>query len=168
MNLYLVTTAVLALPIGMLTYSLMKEQKKKKVWLALAQAYERLLWEEKLSVEQSEIVGNKVIALDRRSKKLLLLDYSGAQPLERCFSLREIAATRIVEKRDALQACVQRILLELNNGRTGELLQFCFYDENHDPLTDLKRLTRKAVQWKTRIDVHRSSGNVSREMDYVL
>ena len=168
MNSYIITAAALSLPVALLVLKFMKDQKKKKTWHSLAQAYERLLWEGKLSVEQSEILGKKVIALDRRNKKLLVIDHGGAKPLEQCLSLRDVAATRIVEKRDPEQGCVQQIFLELRSERSGEIIRVCFYDENHDSLAELKRLTRKALQWKTRIDVHRSSGNFSREMEYVL
>ena len=168
MNLYIITAAILVLPVGMAVYKLVKAQRKKKAWLTLAKAYERLVLESRLSVEHSEILGGKVIALDRRNKKLLLVDHSGPQPLERCIPLRDVTATRIVEMRDDLQQCIRRIVLELRCKQAEAPVQFCFYDEQQDPLTDLKTLVRKSQQWKTRIDVHRNPGNVNMQMEYVL
>lgn len=167
MNPYIITAAVLALPAGFITYKMIKEQKKKKTWLALAKAYERLLWDNKLTVEHSEILNEKVIALDRRNKKLILIDHNRLQPMELCISLGDVVATRIVETRDEMQECIKSINLELQS-RSGHAVQFCFYNVQQDDLFSLKPLKRKALQWKTRIDVHRNSGNVNMQMEYVV
>lgn len=45
---------------------------------------------------------------------------------------------------------------------------FCFYSKEHDPLVTLQSLSRKAIHWKTRVDIHKHRGNASLEAEYVL
>src|SRR5690606_15120395 len=130
-------------------------QKKKQ--LALANAYHNLIIQHRAIVEHSEIIGDMVVALDRRNKKLLVIDYAGKKQVENCITLLCIGDTRIVEEKNS-EGNTSRVLLELRRKRTGEAWFICVFDEKLDTIHDLSLRMKKVSYWKTRVDMARYGG----------
>jgi hypothetical protein len=168
MSVLIISIAVLAVPAVYTTNLLIRERKRKQKERALALAYEQLVIQNRLSALQAEILNRKVIALDRKNKKVVLVDHSSGPGKELCISLRDIISSRVVEIRDKQDECLQKILLVLKHKCTDKETVFCFYEEGVNSLPELKMMYRKALQWKNRIDIHRHKGNVNLEMEYVL
>lgn len=129
-----------------------KLQRRKKKQMALAKAYDRLVREHKLSIEQAEMMGRKVIALDRKNKKLLLIDYSEGSQQEACVFLPAIDSIKTLKVGGEAGGCIQKIMLELKYKTLDKPESFCFYDEAFNNATELTSLSRRAMHWRDRIE----------------
>jgi hypothetical protein len=147
--------------------SAMKNRRHKKKQLDIAQAYDKLVRECKLAIDYSEFLCYRYIGLDRRNKKLVLIDHCKNNKQEICISLAEIGESKILHIKDESQN-VKTIFLELRSKRNNQPVRFCFYDKDHDADIELPSLSRKAIHWKTKVDIHKHPGNVSLEAEYVL
>jgi len=87
MNLILAGLLFLGIPAYYLIRIFVKEKKQKKKQRQLGLAYDRLVKQVKFSVEHSELLNGKLIALDRKNKKLLLIDHNLIEKQEECLSL---------------------------------------------------------------------------------
>jgi hypothetical protein len=144
-----------------------KERRHKRKHSGIAKAYDRLTREFKLAVEYSEFINYRYIGLDRRNKKLLIIDHCGDQKEELCVPLSEIGDSKIIRETDESQF-IKTILLEFRNKRNNQPFRFCFYNRNVDRPGELPSLSRKAIHWKTKVDIHKRPGSVSLEGEYVL
>ena len=75
--------------------------------------------------------------------------------------------SKIIHVKDEAEN-TKNIWLELRNKRNNKFMRFCFYDRDFDPIIELPSLSRKAIHWKTRVDIYKRSGNFSLEAEYVL
>jgi len=147
--------------------ALIKERINKRKQLRMAEAYDRFVKQFKLAVDYSEFLCDRYIGLDRKNKKLILIDHSGYEKQEQCVCLQEVGESKIIHTKDEDQS-IKSVLLELRNKRNNKPVQFCFYNKGHDPLVELPSLSRKAIHWKTKVDIHKHRGNVNFEAEYVL
>lgn len=147
--------------------ALIKEQKHKRKQLGIAEAYDRFVRHFKLAVDYSEFLSYRYIGLDRKNRKLVLIDHSGNEKQEQCICLYEVGESKIIHARDEDQN-IKSVLLELRNKRDNKPVRFCFYDRDYDPVVELPSLSKKAIHWKTKVDVHKHRGSVSFEAEYVL
>lgn len=147
--------------------ALIKEKKHKRKQLRMAEVYERFVREFKLAVDYSEFLSARYIGLDRKNRKLVLIDHSGEEKQEQCICLHEVSESKIIHAKDEDQT-IKTVLLELRNKRTNKPVRFCFYNREHDSAVELPSLSRKAIHWKTKVDIHKHRGNVSFEAEYVL
>lgn len=147
--------------------AVIKEQKHKRKQLGIAEAYDGFVKQFKLAVDYSEFLCYRYIGLDRKNRKLILIDHSGDEKQEQCICLHEVGESKIIHAKDEDQN-IKSVLLELRNKRNNKPVRFCFYSKEHDPLVELPSLSRKAVHWKTKVDIHKHRGSVSFEAEYVL
>lgn len=144
-----------------------KQRKHKKKQLAIASAYDRIIRESRLAIESSEFLCYRYIGLDKRNRKLLLIDHCNEERQEWCLPLSEIEESKIIYVKDELQG-IKNILLELWNKRNNKPVQFCFFNKEYDSLIELPSLSRKAIHWKTRVDIHKNPRSRRLESEYVL
>lgn len=144
-----------------------KNRKYKGKQVGIAKAYEQLVRRYRLRVDYSECINCRYIGLDRKNKKLLIIDHCSSQKKEQCISLIETGDCKIVREIDEADF-IQSIFLELGNNGNGNTVQFCFYNRKRDSENELPSLFRKAIQWKTRIDIHKRSASIGNEAEYVL
>ncbi len=168
MSLIYLIILILGLPTLYGIVVIIKEKLIKNKKLRLTRVYNRLILENKLSVEHLDILENKVIALDRVNKKLLFIDHTEQNKQELCIPLLQIASCRIIKEKDANGIYIKRLSLELKNKKNKKIYKFCFYDASKDPISDLPTLSRQALHWKHRVNIHSNPGNVSLEQEYVF
>lgn len=162
----MVAIAVLFLSIIVILMA-MKNKKHGRRQRSIAIAYDRMIREHKLAVDYSEFLCCRFIGLDRRNRKLVIIDHSGTNKQEVCISLPEIGESRIVRVNNGTKG-IKSIFLELKNKRNNKLAQFCFYNQQHDDVNELTSLSRKSIHWKTKVDIYKYPGNVYLETEYVL
>ena len=143
-----------------------KEKHRKKKQLDLAMAYDRLVLRNKLSIEHSEVLGDSILALDRRNNKLLLVDHSETGKQEVCIPLTAIAAAKISKERND-KGHIKKIWLQVKNSN-GNIHRICFFDEATDPVFGLLRFSRRAVHWADRINPGKDQGKVALEQELVF
>jgi hypothetical protein len=164
---YLISVLLISLLSIIVAKKIVKERRHKKKQSGIAKAYDRLTREFKLAVEYSEFINYRYIGLDRRNKKLIIINHCSDQKEELCFPLSEIGDSKIIREKDESQY-IKRILLEFRNKRNNQPVRFCFYNRKVDPVAELPSLSRKAIHWKTKVDIHKHPGSVSFEAEYVL
>ena len=166
MIVYIICSATAAAFAAVVFKVVAQQRRHRKKQRAIAYAYDCLVRQYKLAIEYSEFLCYRYIGLDRRNKKLLLIDHCGGQKQEQCISLCEIRESRIIHTSD--KRGIQAILLELSHKWNNQPVQFCFYHKDHDPVMELPTLQRKAVHWKTKVDIHKHPGNMNLDVEYVL
>jgi hypothetical protein len=166
MKLILATLIILGIPGYWLVHLYLSKYIKKKRKMVLGLAFDRLVKKLRFSIQHSELMNGKIIALDRRSKKLLLIDHNQPEKQEECLSLLWIQSCRVIEIKGA-DSCTRKILLELKHKWNNKMSHFCFYDDAFDSIGNLPTLTKRAKFWKHRIDLHKYPGNVNLELEYV-
>lgn len=167
MIIYIIGTALLLLVGVLAARGLFKYRRQKKKNLAIASSYDRLVRNSKLAVEFSDFFSGRYIGLDKRNRKLVLIDHCNGEKQELCIPLSDVADSEIIHVKDESDG-IKTILLELINKRNKKPVRFCFYDKEFDPVITLPSLSRKAVHWKTRVDIHRHPGNFSLKGEFVL
>jgi hypothetical protein len=164
---YIVIPVFLLVICAMAGRSLVQNSRKKRKQMAVASTCDRFMRMSRLAIEDADFFNYRYIGLDRRNKKLLLIDHCNREKQELCIPLPEIGESKIIYVKEDEQG-INHILLELRNKRTDQRVQFCFFNKEKDPLTELSMLARKAVNWKTRIDIHKHPGNGCAGSEYVL
>ncbi len=139
--------------------------KKKNKQMLLALAYEEMVFKNRLMIEHAEVLGNRVIALDRKQKKFLMIDGNGPKKEPICIPLWRVMQTEIVEEQNS-EGNIQKVFLLLKCKTHDIRYKLCFYDEAHDDLTDLPCFSKKALHWKNRVDINRFPGVVDLEQEY--
>jgi hypothetical protein len=167
MIIYIVISIIISVFSAIGIKMLIKERRHKQKQVGIAEAYQRFMKQFKLAVDYSEFLCYRYIGLDRKNKKLVLIDHCESQKQEGCICLQEIGESKIIYSKDEAQN-TKNIWLELRNKRNNKFRRFRFYDRDFDPIIELPSLSRKAIHWKTRVDIYKRSGNFSLEAEYVL
>jgi hypothetical protein len=147
--------------------ALSKGNKHRRKQLRIAEAYDRFVRQFKLAIEYSEFLCYRYIGLDRKNRKLVLIDHCGNEKQEQCISLYEIGESKIIHAKDESQN-TKTIMLELRNRYDNQPVRFCFYNRDYDLAVELPSLSSKAMHWKCKVDTHKNRGNINLEADYVL
>lgn len=158
---------IFAFATGFAVRRIVRDKKRRAKQLELSKAFNRLVFENKLSIEHSDVFAGCLLALDRKNKKLLFIDHRKTLRTEVCVSLASIAGAALVEQKDEAGA-VDKIYLELKTKTQENFFRLCFFDKAYDKLVDLPSLYRSARHWKSRIEVNKNPGEISLEMEYLL
>ena len=113
---YLIGALLISLLSIIVIKTIVKQRRHKKKQSGIAKAYDRITREFKLAVEYSEFINYRYIGLDRRNKKLIIINHCSDQKEELCFALSEIGDSKIIRETDESQY-IKRILLEFRNKR---------------------------------------------------
>jgi hypothetical protein len=167
MKLILAALVLLGLPGYYLVRRLLKKNIKKKRRMVLRLAFDRLVEQARLSIQHSELLKGRIIALDRKNKRLVLIDHNQEEKQEECIPLLWIQSCRVIEIKYGADAATRKIVLELKHKWNNKVSHFCFYDNAYDSISKLPTLTKSAKFWKHRIDLHKYPGSINLELEYV-
>lgn len=167
MIVFVTITVAVSCLVGYGVRGLMSEQHQKKRQLHLQEAFDRIVAQYKVLVFYHEIIGNRMIALDKKAKQLVVIDHSGKVKTENCIPLKSVSATSVVEEQNK-DGQIERIVLELKEKKSGTAHRISFFDDAHDAITDLTLLAKKAQHWKNRVEVAKHTGSVGVEAEFVL
>jgi hypothetical protein len=147
---------------------IIKTTKKRRKQLALAQSYDRLVLKNKLSVEETLVFNNRVIGLDRKNRKLLLIDHNKNVMQEQCVALDQLESGQLVRLKDEAKKCTIGLFLELKYKSKDGSLRFMFFDETKDNIVEKPGLVKKAQYWKRKIDMHRKADRISPGFEFMF
>jgi hypothetical protein len=150
-----------------ITKKIVAAKRKKRKQLDLSNAYQRMILQHRVVVEFYEAMGNRVLILDRRHKKLIAIDHNEPTKQEVCISLLSISETRVIEEKNK-EDRVEKVFLELKHKRSCAFYRICFFNHTYDESHNLPCSARRALYWKNRIDLHKYPGVVSWGQEYVL
>jgi hypothetical protein len=155
MTPFIITTLILLPALYFIGREMINKKRKNSKRKTLTSAYERMVFAHKLSIEDVEDLETRIIALDIRNKKLMIIDHTKPKPLELCISLPEMAAIEVCIEKDDHKKYIQKVFLELHHKRKKGCTRFCFYDDAKDRFTDLPSIARQCFYWKKRLDIHK-------------
>ena len=141
--------------------------RKRKRHLTLARAFERYLKTHKLSIEETDYFDNKAIGLDKKNKRLLLIDHSSRIKEAYCICLQKLHICEVKKIKDPASQSVSKIVMEFLD-RDNKLHAFTFYDRTYNKRHEKPLLSTRAEYWKERINRHKSNGDKYANMEYVL
>lgn len=119
-----------------------------------AALFNRLVLQNGLVIEYSEIIGGLLIALDRKNKKLLVIEQSKNNGQQHCVPLTRLSAALVVRE-TGKSGSIQKIFLVLKQKRSGKTIRICFFNEAYSNAAELLRLSRRALHWKSRVDLYK-------------
>ncbi len=167
MKMILILSLIVLLPVSLGVRHILKQKRKRRKGLNLASAYDRVVLQNKLSIEHSEVIGDRILALDKRHKKLAVVDHTGSEKGEACIDLVTVCRTELAEERQSDER-IRKIHLELYGKKENLLYRICFFDIASDPIIDLPAHAKRAMHWKNRIDIHKRLGYVSLEQEFIV
>jgi hypothetical protein len=94
MIIYIVISIIISVFSAIGIKMLIKERRHKQKQLGIAEAYQCLMKQFKLAVDYSEFLCYRYIGLDRKNKKLILIDHCDGQKQEDCICLQEIGRVK--------------------------------------------------------------------------
>jgi hypothetical protein len=147
--------------------ALFENKHDQKNALALKVALDRVIKRNRLLISEIDIFGNKVIALDRKNSKIILVEHRNNVTWEKCFSLRELESFNITKNTHPLTGCIQKVVVELNFSNNRDLVYFTFYDDSNDRIQELPSRIKKATYWKRKIQHHLKSLTSGQRLKYV-
>jgi hypothetical protein len=137
--------------------SLFKVRDNQKAFLAIKDAYKRVKKRYRLSISEAHRFGNRLIAIDRNSGRLVLIVYKNGITWEKCLNLDEIIFCRIVKDSNNRSGSIQMVRLELTLANNQGSINFSFFDEQTDDFRDLPNNLKRAKYWKKKIQYHLSA-----------
>jgi hypothetical protein len=142
----------MAMPIYFGLRSLFAHKHPVKVYKIVKNALTRLIKKHKLSIAEISLFGNRLIAMDRKMNRLILIHYKHGIVWEKCLNLHEMVFCRIAKIAHKLSGDIQKVNLELTL-RNGGIITFSFFDEKIDVIRDLPARTKRAQYWKGKFNV---------------
>ena len=159
---------LLPIPIYLGFKALFKKKHDRRNALTLKVALDRVIKRYRLSISEIDTFGNRVIALDRKNNKLIMVELRNNVTWEKCLSLVELTSFTIIKELDQLTGCTQKVVIKLNFNHSEELEYFTFYDESNDNIHELPTRVRKAIYWKNKIQYHLNNKHTKHRLEYVL
>jgi hypothetical protein len=120
------------------------------VYKVVKDAFIRLIKNHNLSIAEVNLFGNRLIAIDTKLKKLVLIHYKYGIVWERCLNLQKMVCCRIAQTIHKLSGDTQRVNLELTFHKGG-MITFPFFEKKTDVIHDLSARIKRAQYWKGKI-----------------
>jgi hypothetical protein len=160
---------ILMLLFPMPLYILYRRQFEKKGSKAaeLKKAITQLSKKHNLSIDEVEIFNGKVIGLDKKDGKILLVEYVNSSLRKICISLKELESHRITKALDKIEGCISKVAMEFNL-RGRKPVYFNFYDNAKDHTSAFSFLRDKAKYWDAKIHFHANEYGSIDKLEYVV
>ncbi|GAA4750369.1 hypothetical protein GCM10023229_33790 [Flavisolibacter ginsenosidimutans] len=127
-----------------------RKQKQKR----FAALFSRSVWQNRLAIEHSEITGGLLMALDRKNKKLLVIERSKNNKQRHCVPLTTLTSALVVRETNK-SGGIQKIFLVLKQKHKDKNIRICFFNGAYNSAAELLLLSRCALRWKSRIDLYK-------------
>lgn len=159
---YTALVIVIALIVVAFIMVKMNKSNRKKEAKGLWNAFDDFAIEHNLALDKKQQINKSVIGIDRLHHKLIFLDKTTGKAKFHLINLADLAQCRLVKRRNAASGHISNIYLQCIF-RQKDTADIClpFYNEFHDDLYELMRLSRKAYYWEKRINIFRQAAQLS-------
>ena len=154
MQISIIIILILSLVIILIRRSLLQKKRTQIRREKLVNAFHKIAFQNKLVVEHFDLIDNRLFALDRINKKMIVIDHTGNEKQELCIPLVAIQSSNFNIEKTA-EENTEKIFLYLYFKGNRKPESICFFDHSHDHITQFPFLSRKAINWKNRIDIYR-------------
>lgn len=156
----------LPMPLYVLCKNAFKKTGDRKKALGLRKTFHQLSGKHKLSIDEVEIFDSKVIALDKREGKLILIEYVDNSIRPICISLNDLESHEVVKGLDKIGGHISEIVLEFKF-KHRKPVDFTFYDSAKDNISAFSFLRDKAKYWDAKIHFHVNEYDSGHSLEYV-
>lgn len=146
----IILVLLLPIPLYVAFQSLFIRQRHRKSMLAIEDAYKRVVERNNLRILELSRFINRLIAIDRSNRKLVLLVYKDGVTWEKCIALEEIISCQITKAVDN-ESYIQSVSIQLILHNNNETISFSFFDNRFDDERDLSQRTKRADYWQKKI-----------------
>lgn len=148
---WLMLVLLIPIPLYIAFQSFFIKERNKEGIGAVEGAYKRVIKRYGLRISEVSKFINRLIAIDRKIGKLVLIVYKDGITWEKCVGLQEIGGCQIARSTDHASGFVHQVNMELVLHYTREIISFPFFDEKIDDVRDLDRRTRQAHYWQKKV-----------------
>ncbi len=160
-----VVIVLLLLSMSILLYlgirSFFKEKNHQKPFPAIKEVFKGVTKRHSLSISEVDVFRNRLIAIDRKRGKLVLIIYKNGITWEKCFNLNELIFCQLVNIRDKANNCIKSVEIELEFLNDPRIVSFVFFDEELDELSELPSRIKKSKYWEKKIQYQMSTLQVT-------
>ena len=139
---------LLGLPAAYATMRWFRVSRLNNKQKMLAEAYEKMVFSNRLVVRIYDIIGNAVIALDADNRKLAVVDLRKKQPQQYCIFLRSVNDTEVIRHVDSA-GNITGIHLRLQSDERN--YDICFFNAESEDSSEGELLMQRAQEWRLRI-----------------
>lgn len=143
---------IIALFCGLKQFKRDNEQKTLSVF---RKALKKIIRENKFLMYYKDDFHKKLIGLDRKNNKLLLLDFNKNKKLLFCLGIKDIKKCSLIQMKDNSNV-LKNVFLEITSRDNGTPIKFSFYDKESDDKNERTCLVLKARDWNERINFHKN------------
>ena len=141
---------LMSIPLYIAFKWLFDDKFQPKSLLAIGQGFKRLIKRYKLSISGAAVFRHRLLAMDRKVNKLVLIVYKNGITWEKCVDLREIISCQIEKQFNKVSGRIQKVNLELIYPNDG-IINFSFFDEEMDDSRDVTSRIKKGQYWRRKI-----------------
>lgn len=151
---------VMAIPIYFGFRSVFEYKHPKNVYKVVKDAFTRIIKKQNLSIAEINLFGSRLIAIDSKLKKLVLIQYRHGIVWEKCINLHKMVFCRIAKNTHQVSGEIQKVNLELTFGKGGTIT-FPFFDKEVDVIHVLPARIKSAQYWKGKIQYEINSAQLT-------
>ena len=141
---------VISIPIYLCLKSLFEYKHPQKVYMIIKDTFTRVIKRHKLTISEINLFGNRIIAVDRKINKLVLIHYKHGIAWRKCINLHDIISCRIATITHKVSGKIQKVNLKLTF-RKGGIITFPFFDDEVDVKRDPSMRIKTALYWVGKI-----------------
>lgn len=143
-----------------ITWSSRRTKKREKE--KLVEAFDAYAISHALAIDKKQTLNKNMIGIDRLNSKLIFLEDDKGSGQFHLVDLKEIAACRLVSRKNPANGHIQDISLQCTfKGKDKAMLTLPFYNEMKDDLFKMMRLSKKAAYWEKSINIFKESAELS-------
>jgi len=149
-------------------FSIIEYRRKQVVKRILEKTIDQLAIENELFNIDVEFFRNKLIGIDKKSKKLVYVGYRKGAIDQFCIDLTLLSFCSVNKIIDNDSNDLKKIMLEVKCKGINRIFKLTFYDRSSDNIRAKGLLLRKAEQWKNKIDLYKRPVTFNTQFEYVL
>ncbi|MES1217210.1 MAG: hypothetical protein ABUT20_16975 [Bacteroidota bacterium] len=148
--------------------SIFRSTRKNRINLVITKTLDRVVRKNRLSVNEMDLFDNKIIGLDQRKYKLILIEYENMTTRADCISLNQVTSCNLYKEMNESTGRVEKVRVSMTIMGGSDPVNFIFYDATKQNVYELPFLSGKAKYWKSRIQLYIHNTRPEPEPEYTL
>ena len=129
---------------------------KKERERRLLQLFDDFVIKNNLTIDKKQTLNKNMIGLDRLNMKLIFVENTSAPRRIHLVNLTDLAACQLIKQKDNSNEHIVKIFLRcIFKQKNKREIILPVYDELHDNIYKMMRLSKKAAYWKKTINIFR-------------
>ncbi|MBL7696952.1 MAG: hypothetical protein JNK79_02300 [Chitinophagaceae bacterium] len=169
MDMFLIVLVLLVpIPLYMAYYFLFVKKSNDKGVLEVETAFKRVIKRNKLTISEMNKFADRLIAIDRKTGRLILIVYRNGITWEKCINVEEIMRCKINNIVDHSTGYIKEVNMELRLQNVEDHIRFTFFDDAVDNLSDLGRRIKQSKYWQKKIEYYVGVPVTNYRLDHIF